>query len=227
MTLDLDRAVLLPIDMQQAFDGPSWPPRWNSQADANGLALLEAWRSAGRAIIHVRHDSIEPGSTLAPGTPGNALRPGFEPLDGEPLVTKSVNSAFIGTDLDLRLILGGGVGYQWFETPTFNLNTEAGPAWIYEKFTHQPSEDHVALRLAYHVDWTPHKALKLFHNFEYLPRVTEPFVDYNMNLDAGLRATVIQNFFAEFKFEFKYDSTPAIGARKEDLRYLVGLGWAF
>jgi len=130
-------------------------------------------------------------------------------------------------DLDLRLTLGGGVGYQWFETPTFNLNTEAGLAWIYENFTHQPSEDHMALRLAYHVDWTPHKALKLFHNLEYLPRVTEPFVDWNLNLDAGLRATVIQNFFAEFRFEFKYDSTPAIGKRKEDLRYLVGLGWAF
>ena len=29
--------------------------------------------------------------------------PGFEPQGGEPLVTKSVNAAFIGTDLDLRL----------------------------------------------------------------------------------------------------------------------------
>jgi nicotinamidase-related amidase len=34
---------------------------------------------------------------------GNAPRPGFEPRGGEPLVIKSVNSAFIGTDLDLRL----------------------------------------------------------------------------------------------------------------------------
>jgi len=130
-------------------------------------------------------------------------------------------------DLDLRVTAGPGVGYQWFETPTFNLNTEAGVAWVYEKYANQPSENHAALRLAYHVDWTPHEALKLFHNLEYLPRFTEPFVDYNLNLDAGLRATVIANFFAEFKFEFKYDSTPAIGARKEDLRYLVGLGWAF
>ena len=103
MTLDLDRAVLLPIDMQQAFDAPSWPRRWNDQVDANGRALLQAWRAAGRQIIHVRHDSVQPGSSLAPGTPGNAFRPGFEPLDSEPLVTKSVNSAFIGTDLDLRL----------------------------------------------------------------------------------------------------------------------------
>jgi nicotinamidase-related amidase len=103
MTIDLDRAVLLPIDMQQAFDGPSWPRRWNDKVDENGLALLAAWRAAGRPIIHVRHDSVQPGSSLAPGAPGNAFRPGFEPQKGEQLVTKSVNSAFIGTDLDLRL----------------------------------------------------------------------------------------------------------------------------
>ena len=103
MTIDLDHAVLLPIDMQQAFDAAPWPRRWNDQVDANGLALLDAWRTAGRPIIHIRHDSVQPGSTLAPNTPGNASRPGFEPREGEPLVTKSVNSAFIGTDLDLRL----------------------------------------------------------------------------------------------------------------------------
>lgn len=103
MILELDRTVLLPIDMQQAFDTAPWPRRWNDQVDANGLALLNHWRQAGRPIIHVRHDSVMDGSSLAPGTEGNRFRPGFEPLDGEPSVTKSVNSAFIGTDLDLRL----------------------------------------------------------------------------------------------------------------------------
>ncbi|HVM23203.1 MAG TPA: cysteine hydrolase family protein [Sphingomicrobium sp.] len=103
LDLDLDRAVLLPIDMQQAFDEPRWPRRWNRHVDANGLALLAAWRSAGRPIIHVRHDSVSPGSSLAPGAAGNAFRPGFEPEPGEPVVSKGVNSAFIGTDLDLRL----------------------------------------------------------------------------------------------------------------------------
>lgn len=103
MTLDLDRAVLLPIDMQRGFDEPGWPRRWNKEVDANGLALIREWRAAGRPIIHVRHDSIEPGSTLAPGAPGNDFRPGFGPQGEEPLITKSVNSAFIGTDLDLQL----------------------------------------------------------------------------------------------------------------------------
>jgi nicotinamidase-related amidase len=98
-----DNAVLIPIDMQQAFDAAPWPRRWNEKLDENGLALLAAWRAAGRPIIHVRHDSVEPGSTLRPEAPGNAHRPGFAPQAGEPLVTKSVNAAFIGTDLDLRL----------------------------------------------------------------------------------------------------------------------------
>lgn len=101
--LDLDHAVLLPIDMQQAFDAPPWPCRWNDEVDTNGLALIAAWRAAERPIIHVRHDSVQPGSTLAPGMAGNAFRPGFGPQNGEPLVTKSVNSAFIGTALDERL----------------------------------------------------------------------------------------------------------------------------
>jgi nicotinamidase-related amidase len=103
MTLDLAHAALIPIDMQRGFDLPAWPPRWNDALDRNGLRLLQAWREAAKPILHVRHDSVEPRSVLRPDHAGNALRPGFAPQDGEPLVTKSVNAAFIGTDLDLRL----------------------------------------------------------------------------------------------------------------------------
>lgn len=103
MTLDLSRTVLLPIDVQQGFDEPGWPQRWNAEMEVNGRALLAFWRAKGAPIIHVRHDSVQSGSTLAPGHRGNGFRDGFAPLPGEPVVSKSVNSAFIGTDLDLRL----------------------------------------------------------------------------------------------------------------------------
>lgn len=102
--LELDtRSALIPIDVQCGFDLPPWPPRNNPAMEANALRVLDAWRRAGLPLIHVRHDSVMEGSVLAPGHPGNAHRPGFVPLEGEPLVTKSVNAAFIGTDLDLRL----------------------------------------------------------------------------------------------------------------------------
>jgi nicotinamidase-related amidase len=102
MKLD-SHTVLIPIDVQQAFDLAPWPPRNNPQMEANGQRLLAAWRRSGRPLIHVKHDSVVPGSTLAASHAGNAFRPGFEPQGGEPLVRKSVNAAFIGTDLDLRL----------------------------------------------------------------------------------------------------------------------------
>lgn len=99
----LMRPVLIPVDMQQGFDLPGRPRRWNERLDGNGLALLAAWRAQAFPIIHVQHNSIDPDSWFHPSHPGNALRPGFEQGAGEALISKSVNSAFIGTDLDLRL----------------------------------------------------------------------------------------------------------------------------
>jgi nicotinamidase-related amidase len=101
--LNLTDAVLLPIDMQKGFDHSSWPKRWNASVDKNGLAILAAWREAKRPIIHVQHNSVMTGSTLNPDNVGNQFRPGFEPKQGECHITKSVNSAFIGTELDLLL----------------------------------------------------------------------------------------------------------------------------
>jgi nicotinamidase-related amidase len=95
-------AVLLAIDMQRGFDAPG-RPALGARPDAPALRLIAAWRASGRTVIHVRHDSVEPGSVFAPGRPGNAFREGFSPLPGEALVVKSVNAAFIGADLDLRL----------------------------------------------------------------------------------------------------------------------------
>ncbi len=95
-------AVLLPIAMQRGFGAPG-SPALSSRPDAPALRLLDAWRESGRIVVHVRHESVEPGSGFAPGLPGNAMRDGLSPEPGEALATKSVNAAFIGTDLDLRL----------------------------------------------------------------------------------------------------------------------------
>jgi nicotinamidase-related amidase len=96
-------AALIPIDVQQAFDDPSWGRRNNPEMEAQGLRLLAAWRRAGRPVINVRHDSTEPASTLRPGQPGNDFKPGFAPEPGEALIAKTVNAAFIGTTLEADL----------------------------------------------------------------------------------------------------------------------------
>lgn len=95
--------ALLLIDVQQAFDDPFWGPRNNPQAESNIAALLQAFRAAGRPVLHVKHDSVDPRSTLRPEAPGNAFKPEAAPLPGEPVFPKSVNSGFIGTGLESYL----------------------------------------------------------------------------------------------------------------------------
>jgi nicotinamidase-related amidase len=96
-------AALIIIDVQQGFDETGWGRRNNSDAEANIAQLLAAWRQSGRPVFHVQHMSDEPNSPLRPGQPGNEFKPMVRPLAGEPVIQKTVNSAFIGTDLDQQL----------------------------------------------------------------------------------------------------------------------------
>lgn len=129
-------------------------------------------------------------------------------------------------DLNYRLSPGVGLGYQWIERPAMNFNTEAGLAYVYEDYISDGNEDNVSLRLAYHFDRKLNDAVIFLHNLEWLPAFEDPG-DYNLTIDAGVRLKLVGDFFAEFKTEWKRDSTPAPGALKNDLRYLLGVGWMF
>jgi nicotinamidase-related amidase len=102
MRLPCDAALLL-IDLQQAIADPVFGPRNNPGAEANVAALLAAWRRENLPIVHVRHDSTEPASPYRPDAPGHAFLPQALPRDGETIIGKSVNSAFIGTELEAAL----------------------------------------------------------------------------------------------------------------------------
>lgn len=129
-------------------------------------------------------------------------------------------------DLEYRLSPGLGAGYQWFESPTFNLSTEAGLSYVYEKFEDEDATDFIGPRLAYAVDWTPLASLMLYHTLEYLPAF-EDFGDYLLTVVAGAKLKITQAFFGSVRFEWAYDSTPARGREKADTRFLVGVGWQF
>ncbi len=102
-SLNLDRAVLVPVDVQQGFDHPRWGNRNNPDAERHIGELLSAWRGADLPVIHLRHDSTELDSPLRPGHRGNEFKSVAKPVDGEAVVAKRVNSGFIGTGLEARL----------------------------------------------------------------------------------------------------------------------------
>ena len=128
--------------------------------------------------------------------------------------------------LNYRLSPGVGVGYQWVESPDFNFSTETGVSYIYEDYSNDGTNDRVALRLAYHVDKKLNDKVSVFHNLEYLPSF-DNWGDFNLNADAGIRASLTARMFSEFKVVWQYDSTPAPGADNNDLRFLLSIGWTF
>ena len=97
-------AALVIIDVQKAWDDPRLKVgRNNPNAERQIAELLAAWRRTGRPVFHVRHCSRLPNSLFRRGEPGNEIKNEVKPRAGEPVISKSVNSAFIGTDLEERL----------------------------------------------------------------------------------------------------------------------------
>ena len=99
----MNSPALLVIDVQLGLDNPALGERNNLDAKANIARLLKLWRDNHRPVIHVQHCSTDPDSLLQPHLPGNAFKPEASPVNGEPVFQKTVNSAFIGTELESYL----------------------------------------------------------------------------------------------------------------------------
>ncbi len=103
-----EKPTLVIVDVQMAFDDPVWGKRNNPGAEENVARLLVAWRAADAPVIHVRHRDTDPEwHFFNEDDPGFEFKPEAMPLADEPVVTKEVNSAFIGTNLEERLHAAG------------------------------------------------------------------------------------------------------------------------
>ncbi len=99
MVHSLDSTLLMVIDMQLAIDDPCWGTRNNPDAEDNIKKLLKIWRSNAAPLIHIKHMSLDSNSPYHPDKPGNAFKPGNQPDEGEWILHKTTNSAFINTSL--------------------------------------------------------------------------------------------------------------------------------
>ena len=105
MNLSHSNPALLIIDFQKGFDEEAhWGGNRNNQdAESRIVQILDKWRAHGLPVFHILHSSLEAGSALQESQPGFQMKDELQPLEGEPVIKKHVNSAFIGTDLKERL----------------------------------------------------------------------------------------------------------------------------
>ncbi len=105
MTLIEKQPALLVVDVQKGFEDEAYwgGNRNNPNAEVVCGQLISVWREHNLPVYHIRHSSPEPKSRLHPNHSGFAFNEHALPIEGEPVITKQVNSAFIGTDLKQQL----------------------------------------------------------------------------------------------------------------------------
>lgn len=140
--------ALLIIDAQKAFERLEQEGAVPNDAAAKTriATLLRAYRAADLPVIHVRHASLEPHSYFQSHLPGFQVMAAARERAEEVVVTKHVNSAFIGTELEaiLRdhgvrsLTIAGATLNHCVETTTrmaanlgFRVRLVADATWAY------------------------------------------------------------------------------------------------
>ncbi|WP_425658001.1 cysteine hydrolase family protein [Tenacibaculum ascidiaceicola] len=101
MKLREKNPALILVDVQKAFLNEEYwgGNRNNKDAEIICGKILNKWRELDLPIFHIRHSSTNPNSKLNKQDDGFNFNENVIPLENEPIITKEVNSAFIGTDL--------------------------------------------------------------------------------------------------------------------------------
>lgn len=102
MYIDFLSTALIVIDVQQAFDHQQ-RQRNNQSAEKNIMEVIDHFRKHDGNIVHVRHISDSQDSLFFEGSETSKFKPEAIPLESETTILKTVNSAFIGTDLEQQL----------------------------------------------------------------------------------------------------------------------------
>ena len=130
-------------------------------------------------------------------------------------------------DLDLRSILGVGVGYQFYDREKFKLAGEAGLSYFDEDYGNDEADgDYIAARLAYKWEYLHSERWSFAQNAEIYPSL-EDSQDVYAKLDTRAKATLSEAMFAQLQWLFDWDNTPAPGKERVDQLYLLTVGWKF
>jgi hypothetical protein len=143
----------------------------------------------------------------------------------------------VSNDLDYRVIIGSGIGYQWLDSPTNSLDTLAGFAYTREEYSNKENNDisgeqysnednsYLSYLFSVNLDYTLWDRVTTKLNASITPKVDDPS-DYIARGFGGIKLQATKRFFVEFNSIFDYNSKVE-RADSTDTKFLVGIGWDF
>ncbi|MGE4286579.1 MAG: YdiY family protein [Phycisphaerae bacterium] len=131
-------------------------------------------------------------------------------------------------NLERRILIGGGFGYQWIESDEMNFNSDLGVASRYEKFENDPdASSEFSGQLGYYFDCRLSKNLNFVNELTLYPSFENISDEYYVSTYAQLKYQLNESMFMSFKTILDYDKSPAPSTEASDTKYIFGVGMSF
>src|ERR1051326_3212785 len=132
--------------------------------------------------------------------------------------------------LDLRTVMGAGLGYQLWTAETGRLAIVGGGAWDRQRFS--PTLVPGFVRRSAEAYWGDdfnykvNSRTSLVHAFRMFNDLSHSG-DYRSNFDLNLVTELAKGLNWNISLSDRYLSNPALGRKKNDLLYTTGIGFTF
>lgn len=128
-------------------------------------------------------------------------------------------------EVDYRLTVSPGVGYYFIKNTNTFLRGETGPAFVTER-QGGISRDYVTLRVAERFETKLGATSKLWQSLEWLPEFQD-FSSYVINFEIGIDTALTTKLGLRTFIQDTFDSTPAAGLKKNDMKLVTSLVYKF
>lgn len=125
-------------------------------------------------------------------------------------------------DLDLRTVVGGGLGYYFFKNDDGFLSVSGGGSWNREKFGTGLLRNSSELYMAQEWNQKLNNVFTVSEKLVIFPNMSDGGA-YRINFDTTLAASLNKIFALQFAVSDRYLSTPLSGRKKNDILFTSGI----
>ena len=129
-------------------------------------------------------------------------------------------------EVKYRFTLSAGVGYYLIKETNTSLALETGPGIVIERLG-EVDTTYATMRLAEKFERKfNHNSARIWENIEFLPQVDIPG-DYLINSEIGLSSSIYKNLDLQIYLDDNFNSQPAAGLRRNDVKLVSGVTYKF
>jgi putative salt-induced outer membrane protein YdiY len=130
------------------------------------------------------------------------------------------------SEIRYRCTLTGGIGYYFIKEVNTTLSGEVGPGVVTEKLNDSTPDTFATLRIGEKFEHKFAPGTRIWQTAELLPQV-DRIQNYIFNLEIGAEAALSRSLSLNVTLDDCYNSEPASGRKRNDVKLVSGISYKF